>query len=265
MEFAQRIQQLLEMGKSVTRPCDDYYYHAETDTKLQRCTTYLRAGKPFVMGDAWAGSTKIGTDADQIVRDAFVDGIDSLNSYDYKHISQPAFDELRKDTATLINSLEGQWSVYADRVFLLSLENGVAGEVDLLLVNYDTEEVMIVDMKTIRTPSSMPSKMKKYGQQLNTYRAMAEEMMGGYPVKSLYILPVKVTYPAYGDITSTGYMMPWLEVPVYDASIEVNALWKKEKSMTAKEYFDWSNKTKAETNTDADTADWWNDFLDNAK
>ena len=251
--FQERIKNLIDGGQQVSRPEHGRYYELADGTKLSRCTTYLRAGEEFFMPEKWQGASLIGTDCDQMARDYFVEGPETLRSYNYKHLTQDAFNQLLDGLNQLADSLSDEWTVYADRLFLFSRELGVAGEIDLLFVNYLTEEVVVVDLKTVRSPQYMTpgsDKMKKYRQQLNIYREMAEEMMGGYPVKRLFVLPIHVAYPAYGDITTKAQFLDWIDVPNQDVVPAINEAWIANKGMTAAEYL---NKKEE----DADDFDQW--------
>ena len=253
MEFKQRIQQLLSGGRDIDRPADTHYVHIPTGQILNRCTTYLKGGEKFIMPAKWKGASGIGTCVDQMGRDFFVDGPRSLRNNTYEFMTQDAFNQFLTGLDSIKGAL-GEWTVYADRCFLYSLERGVAGEVDLLLVNYTTEEVIIVDMKTVRSPKYMTpgsEKMKNYKKQLNVYRLMAEEMMGGYPVSKLFVLPIHVTYSPYGTITTTAEVLEWMPIDQEDPTDAINELWQKTHNMTAKEYLLHEIKTTEDNN------DWW--------
>ncbi len=252
MEFKEAIAALLQAGTDIERPTDRCYVHVPTGKELMRTTTYLRGGEEFFMPAKWKGASMIGTDCDQIVRDFFVEKRTTLRSYNYDHVTQEAFDAMLQQLADLDSSL-GEWEVFADRLFLYSLELGVAGEIDLLLVNWETEEVIIVDMKTVRSPQYMTpgsDKMKKYNKQLNIYRTMAEELMGGHPVKHLFILPIHVAYPPFGVCTSKAEFLPWMEVDQNDPLPGILDLWQKNMGMTPHEHF-------AKQKTDSEDFDAW--------
>lgn len=248
MEFTQRIERLLSGGKDIDRPTDRCYVHVPTGTELMRTTNYLRGGEKFVMPVKWQGSSLIGTDCDQVCRDYFVEDRSKMQPSDYTHITTAAYNQLMDGLSKVDRGL-GEWTIYADRVFLYSMELGVAGEVDLLLVNEKTEEVVIVDMKTVRSPQYMTpnsDKMKKYNKQLNIYRIMAEEMMGGYPVSKLFILPIHVAYPPFGDVSTKADFLEWIEVNKNDPREDIEKLWVKNHGLTSSEYLEKSKEDAAE-------------------
>ena len=250
--FKEKIEALLQAGQDIDRPTDRCYVHLPSGRELMRTTMYLRGGEKFVMPDKWKGASLIGTDCDQIVRDYFVERRSTLRSYNYEHVTQVAFDSMLQQLDSLNNSLGG-WHVYADRLFLYSLELGVAGEIDLLLVNYETEEVIIVDMKTVRSPQYMTpnsDKMKKYKMQLNIYRTMSEELMDGHPVKSMYILPIHVAYPPYGVVTNKADFLTWMEIEKDNPLEAIEEKWKEVHGMSSAEYL-LHDKEKQE-----DLQDW---------
>lgn len=108
-------------------------------------------------------------------------------------------------------------------MYFYSLELGVAGEVDLLLTNEETEEIWIIDFKTSRAGTKSfgkkyggkASKQVKYRLQLNTYRHMAEEL-SGFPVNRISILPIKVFYEPFQATTSEAYFEPMMDVEILD-------------------------------------------------
>lgn len=212
----------MRLGKEVERAEDEsHYIHMPTGTKLQRCTQWISGGVPLVIPQVWSGCLPIGSMVDQCVRDFFVEGLDQMSAFMYcNHMQFRAYEQLIADLEEFKEKHGETWHVFADRVFLFSLSLGVAGEVDLLLVNKDTGEIWIVDMKTSRGGTASfnkrykknePTKLEKYSLQLNTYRFMAEEM-SGLQIKRLSILPIKVFYPPNGQTTDEAYFEPMMDV-----------------------------------------------------
>jgi hypothetical protein len=220
------VKRLLSLGKEVERAADEsHYVHTPTQTKLQRCTQWISGGIPLVIPDVWKGCLPIGSTVDQCVRDFFVEGVENMSAFMYcNHMQFRAYEQLIDDLKKFKEEYGDGWHVFADRVFLFSLSLGVAGEVDLLLVNKETGELWIVDMKTSRGGTKSftkrykknePTKLEKYGLQLNTYRFMAEEM-SGLQVHRLSILPIKVFYPPNGSQTDESYFEPIFDVEISD-------------------------------------------------
>jgi hypothetical protein len=220
------IKRLLRLGKEVERAEDEsHYIHMPTGTKLQRCTQWISGGVPLVIPQVWSGCLPIGSMVDQCVRDFFVEGLDQMSAFMYcNHMQFRAYEQLIADLEEFKEKHGKTWHVFADRVFLFSLSLGVAGEVDLLLVNKETGEIWIVDMKTSRGGTASfnkrykknePTKLEKYSLQLNTYRFMAEEM-SGLQIKRLSILPIKVFYPPNGQTTDEAYFEPMMDVEFCD-------------------------------------------------
>lgn len=245
-QFNEGLALILKGGQEIERAADEtHYVHLPTGTKLERTTSWLSGGKPFYLPKQWMGCLPIGSEVDQAIRDYFVEGIDYMKYENYsKHITRFAYEQLMEDLVPFGTKLaEDGWTVHADRVYLYSLELGVAGEVDLLLSNEKTKELWICDIKTSRGGLSSftkrwgkaePTKLEKYSLQVNTYRKMAEEM-GGLPVGTLSLLPLKVYYEAYGDITEECYFETEIPVELFDPVEELQkqeeratqALWEK--------------------------------------
>jgi len=220
------IRKLLDLGKEVVRAEDEtHYIHVPTDTKLERCTQWISGGVPLVIPDIWKGCLPIGSEVDQACRDFFVDGEKNISPFMYcKHMQFRAYEQLIADLKVFNEKYASEWYIFADRVFLFSLSLGVAGEVDLLLVNKETGAIWIIDMKTSRGGTKSfdkrykknePTKMEKYTLQLNTYRIMAEEM-SRLQVHNISILPIKVFYPPYGQQTDEAYFEPMFDVEMID-------------------------------------------------
>lgn len=226
-QFNEGLDLILKGGQDIERAADEsHYIHIPTGTKLERTTSWLSGGKPFFLPRQWQGCLPIGSAIDQAIRDYFVEGLDNMKYEDYeKHVTRFAYDQLLEDLVPYAEQLaEDGWTVHADRVYLYSLELGVAGEVDLLLSNEKKKALWICDIKTSRAGLSSftkrwgkqePTKLEKYSLQVNTYRTMAEEM-GGLPVEKLSLLPLKVYYEAYGDITDECYFEKEIEVDLFD-------------------------------------------------
>lgn len=220
------LRKLLRLGKEVERAEDEtHYVHTPTGTELQRCTQWISGGVPLVIPDVWKGCLPIGSMVDQCVRDFFVEGLSEMSAFMYcNHMQFRAYEQLIADLEKFQAEYGGEWHVFADRVFLFSLSLGVAGEVDLLMVNKETGDIWIVDMKTSRGGTKSfekrykkneSTKLEKYTLQLNTYRFMAEEM-SGLQVHRISILPIKVFYPPNGSTTDEAYFEPIIDVDFID-------------------------------------------------
>lgn len=245
-QFNDGLKAILDGGRDIERAADEtHYIHVPTGTKLERTTTWLSDGKPFFLPAQWMGCLPIGSAVDQVIRDYFVDGPESLDYDTYsENVSQGAYDQLMEDLVPYAEKLaEDGWEVHADRVYLYSLDLGVAGEVDLLLSNQKTKQLWICDMKTSRAGLSSfhkrwgkgePTKLQKYSLQVNTYRVMAEEM-GGLPVAKLSLLPLKVWYEAYKASTDECYFEEEILVDISDPLVmkaefkqkQIEATWEK--------------------------------------
>ena len=240
-EFDAGVARLLESGQDVYRHEDEScYIHRETRKRLYRTTTYLAGGVPFNLPRIWEGCLPIGSAADQLARDFFVDGDDAvlfqIQTGEYSpYLTETACMQLLHDLRGMKKTYDEQgWTVHADRVFLYSLGLGVAGEVDFLLTNRKKKQIKIVDMKTSRAglesfdkryKKGEKSKREKYGIQLNIYREMAEEL-SGLPVDTLEIAPFKVYYEKFGHVSNECYFQGDLSVPVdRDVLNTVSEIW----------------------------------------
>ena len=241
-EFDAGVKRLLESGADVYRHADEScYVHTETRRRLYRTTTFLAGGVPFQLPEIWAGCLPVGSMADQLARDFFVEGGDavlfSIQTGAYSpHLTERACMQLLTDLGVIKQKYdEDGWTVHADRVFLYSLGLGVAGEVDFLLTNRKKKKIAVVDMKTSR--AGLPSfdrrykkgektKREKYALQLNVYREMAEEL-SGLPVDTLEIAPFKVFYEPYRSTSDECYFEGFLDVPVdRDVLSTIEDTWK---------------------------------------
>lgn len=241
-DFDIALEKLLSAGEKVYRHEDEScYVHKETRRRLYRTTTFLAGGVPFNLPEIWAGCLPIGSDADQLARDFFVDGdsvtLFNIQSGAYKHLTERACMQCLLDLREWKTQLDEEgWTVHADRVFLWSLKLGVAGEVDFLLSNRKKKQIRIVDMKTSRAgldsfdrryKKGEKSKREKYAIQLNIYREMAEEL-SGMPVKFLDIYPFKVFYEKFRSVTDECYNEGMLKVDLDpDVLAKVEAEWQK--------------------------------------
>jgi hypothetical protein len=227
-EFDERLATLLSAGDDIYRHEDEScYVHKETRKRLYRTTTFLSGGVPFNLPEIWKGCLPIGSDADQLARDYFVEGDDAclfnIQSGTYRHLTERAAMQLLTDLRDYDKAItEEGWVCHADRVFLYSLELGVAGEVDFLFSNRKKKVIAVSDMKTSRAglasfdrryKKGEKSKREKYGLQLNTYRVMAEEL-SGLKVAHLEIAAFKVFYPKFRDVTDECYLETRLPVEI---------------------------------------------------
>lgn len=252
--FKEAISNLLAAGNDIVRAEDEtHYVHVPTGRKLMRTTNYIEGMKPFMCMPEWKGSLGMGSAADQLFRDYFVEGEDYVRDQrnfhgGYAELSDRAVLECLTSVRAF-DAVEVKpygWTVLADRVFLYSLELGVAGEVDLILYKEETREVKIIDMKTVRSPQYISRKVDKYSRQLNTYRVMAEELMGGWDVTDLEILWIKTTYEKYDTVSQTAYLHSILPVESTDRTEDIRAIWQKEKGMNPEEYsFDAPKETES--------------------
>lgn len=234
LKYKNAVKKLLTGSAEIERTEDEkHYIHKPTNTLLERTTSWISGGAPFVLPKIWEGCLPIGSMVDQIVRDFFVDGRREMSPFMYlENVQGMAYVQLLDDLEEFKHKYCPQWTVYADRVFLFSLELGVAGEVDLLLVNEETGQLWIVDMKTSRGGTKTfskrygknePTKLEKYRLQLNTYRFMAEEM-SGLPIDRLSLLPIKVFYPPNGFSTREAYFEPLIDLEFVDPVEERNRI-----------------------------------------
>lgn len=228
-EFDAGVARLLESGQDVYRHADEScYVHRETRKRLYRTTTYLAGGVPFNLPEIWAGCLPVGSMADQLARDFFVDGSDAclfnIQTGEYApHLTERACMQCLHDLTKIKEVYDEQgWTVHADRVFLYSLGLGVAGEVDFLLTNRKKKKIAIVDMKTSRAglesfdrryKKGEKTKREKYAVQLNIYREMVEEL-SGLPVQELSIAPFKVYYEKFRSTTDECYFEGSIPVDV---------------------------------------------------
>lgn len=226
-QFKDAVGRLLQAGQDIERTEDERnYVHLPTGTLLDRTTSWISGNKPFNLPAIWGGALPIGTAVDQACRDYFVEP-EVMSPFRYmENMTERAYTQLKGDLDAWKPTLEG-WECHADRVFLYSLDLGVAGEVDLLLTNEAEEEIWIIDMKTSRGGTASftkrygkePSKQVKYRLQLNTYRYMAEEL-AGFKVHRVTILPIKVFYEPYRSYTDEAYFEPMIDVEILDPIAE---------------------------------------------
>ena len=222
-KFKEGVERLLQAGTDIVRTDDERnYLHVPTGQLLDRTTSWISGNAPFFLPPIWQGALPVGTAVDQACRDFFVEP-EVMSPFRYmENIQERAYQQLVGDLRKWEPNLQG-WDVHADRVYFYSLELGVAGEVDLLLTNEETEEIWIIDFKTSRAGTKSfgkkyggkASKQVKYRLQLNTYRHMAEEL-SGFPVNRISILPIKVFYEPFQATTSEAYFEPMMDVEILD-------------------------------------------------
>lgn len=235
--FSQAIQSLLNAGNDIVRSEDEsHYIHKPTGQKLLRCTQFIEGLKPFGMTpeSPWYGCLAMGTAADQMVRDYFVEGIEYVNKQSQLGVYDALTPAAQIQLASAVRAYDASvvrpqgWKVLADRVYLYSLELGVAGEVDLILYNNTTKEIKIIDMKTVRSPQYIGQKTPKYQRQLNTYRVMAEELMGGHKVTDLEIMWIRTSYEKFDKQSTTAYMHDMMPVDIKDVFEDIGNIWLQE-------------------------------------
>ena len=245
-QFQKGIDKLLAGREFITRPTDANYVYTDPttgeETKLMRCTNFYNAFKEWDGPAGWEYAAKMGTDADQLCRDYFVEGIDYVRAQAsadaYPHLTHTAIVQLVSSIRTYDEAFikPGGWKVLADRVFFYSLELGVAGEVDLLIYNEDTKELRIVDMKTNRSMDSCDRKIReKYRLQLNVYRKMAEEM-SGLEITGLEIMWIATAYDRFDEQTETAFLARMQEVEMEDVIPHIEKTWQKRKGMSFRDY-----------------------------
>jgi hypothetical protein len=164
-KFQKGVELILNGSEQIERAEDgSCYIHKETGQKLDRATSFIRNFEPFYLPPIWAGALPVGTAVDQVIRDFFVEGPERLNYDDYKeNLSKRAFEQLLADLGPFASRLLSEgWRVYGDRVLLFNLAHNVAGEVDLLLVHEEAQEVKILDIKTSRAGLNDASLKKRY-------------------------------------------------------------------------------------------------------
>lgn len=223
-QFKDAVGRLLQAGQDIERTDDERnYVHIPTGTLLDRTTSWISGNKPFNLPEIWRGALPIGSAVDQLCRDYFVEP-EVLSPFRYmENLTLRAYEQCTGDVAEFEKQHLDGWDVHADRVYLYSLDLGVAGEVDLICTNEATEEIWVIDFKTSRGGTASfskkygkePPKQIKYRLQLNTYRYMAEEITG-FPVNRISILPIKVFYEPYRSYTDEAYFEPMIDVEIMD-------------------------------------------------
>jgi len=115
-QFNDGLKAILDGGRDIERAADEtHYIHTPSGTKLERTTTWLSDGKPFFLPAQWMGCLPIGSAVDQVIRDYFVDGPESLKYETYsEHISHGAYEQLMEDLVPYAAQLaEDGWEVHA--------------------------------------------------------------------------------------------------------------------------------------------------------
>lgn len=222
MSSAQIAKIIIKNSEELELSKDGEYYIDKQGNKYLRVTQAIQAayeGHSFDPNSPWAKpSTNIGTGIDELVRDFLsgkiiynkVKGIYEVNGQDLadvypngdskslnmfvgqlrqlqKNIAEQGITIIPRDVTVsgTIESTDGLGSVHSIRV---------AGTLDLL--GYDKEgNWYIYDMKTHRGKEIDQDTKDKYARQVSLYKKLLEQKYG-IKIKSLNIIPIKVSYPA---------------------------------------------------------------------
>lgn len=198
---------------------ETYYINKKTRQKAMRVTQVIaadREGESFDPDSPWATpSTNIGTGIDELVRDYLSGRIKEEEGeflVDGEPLNKVYPNATKKALNSFVNAIKAfKESEVSKGINLISRDvtvNGTVSTIDgagevhkvnvvgtLDLLGYDKDgNWYIYDMKTHRGTID-EAKKAKYERQVTLYKKLLEEKYG-IKIKSLSIIPIKVTYPA---------------------------------------------------------------------
>jgi hypothetical protein len=189
----------------------------------QRTKDYLVDGVSYqrvsnVIGTTYTGepdksATTAGNTVDSLVRSFFTEGETPVHSD--INISKDAFDDLMRALGEVKKNIDNKGlKVLANNIIVWDDGNGVAGEVDLFVLNPKTGNIQIWDVKTSKASTQSKaytkvwkgngierSKRQQHEAQLSAYKRLVENQYG-VRVEKIAIFPFQVKYNKRGKITS---------------------------------------------------------------
>jgi hypothetical protein len=134
--------------------------------------------------------------------------------FDEKIITREAYDNLFGPEGYLTSVKErvdnGELYIASNRIKLFDLNAQVAGEIDLLVIDRKTGEVIIVDVKTgnkdkwdgFNDPKNKYSKAEEYALQLNAYANILYNMTG--ISAEVRLLPIEISFDSENEKIQTA-------------------------------------------------------------
>ena len=176
-------------------------------------TSYKRVSnviKSTFSGEPNKQAVKAGNTVDDLVRSFFTEGETPV--HDDTLMSKDAYDSLIKDLQAVQKSIDDKGlTVLANNIVVWDDASGVAGEVDLLVLNPETGNIQIWDIKTSKASTKSPSytkvwkgngiersKKQQHQAQLSAYKRIIENQYG-MEVEKIAIFPFKVDYRPRGN------------------------------------------------------------------
>ena len=189
----------------------------------QRTKDYLIDGVSYqrvsnVIGTTYSGepdksAIKAGNTVDGLVRAFFTDG--EVPVHTDIDMSKDAFDDLMRALGEVKKKIDAKGlRVLANNIIVWDDGSGVAGEVDLFVLNPETGNIQIWDVKTSKASTKTGaytkvwkgngierSKKQQHEAQLSAYKRLVENQYG-VRVEKIAIFPFQVKYNKRGKITS---------------------------------------------------------------
>lgn len=189
----------------------------------QRTKDYLIDGVSYqrvsnVIGTTYSGepdksAIKAGNTVDGLVRAFFTDG--EVPVHTDIDMSKDAFDDLMRALGEVKKKIDAKGlRVLANNIIVWDDGSGVAGEVDLFVLNPKTGNIQIWDVKTSKASTKTGaytkvwkgngierSKKQQHEAQLSAYKRLVENQYG-VRVEKIAIFPFQVKYNKRGKITS---------------------------------------------------------------
>jgi ribosomal protein S8 len=181
----------------------DYTFNAvSTEGVFDKFNTLKQELEPIVADRAYDEATEAGNYIDKAIKELFAG---KQPVFDPAKITEEAFNQLFGDNGYLAKIKEmvdtGQYYVVSEGLRVYDEEVGIAGEIDLLLVD-QTGKMFIVDVKTgkenkwagYNDPTSVHNKKKiENTYQQAAYARLLQNMFPGLEV-NVGILPIQITY-----------------------------------------------------------------------
>ena len=188
----------------------------------QKKKNYIIDGEAYkrvsnVIGTTYTGkeypdAIKAGNTVDGLVRSFFTEGETPV--HDDTEISKESFDKLMKALGEIKDQIDNQGlRVMSNNIIVWDDGSGVAGEVDLLVLNPKTGKIQIWDIKTGKSRTTSKSydrkwkgndlersKRDQHTAQLSAYKRLVENQYG-IEVEKIAILPFYVGYSKSGRLS----------------------------------------------------------------
>tara|TARA_R110000824_G_scaffold71882_4_gene183857 strand:- start:4260 stop:12782 length:8523 start_codon:yes stop_codon:yes gene_type:complete len=184
----------------------DYIVDGESYKRVSNVigTTYTGKGYPDAI--------KAGNIVDSLVRSFFTEGETPVHND--QEITKESFDSLMKALGAVKEQIDQLGlTVMSNNIITWDDSSGVAGEVDLLVLNPKTGKIQIWDIKTSKTRTTSKaynrkwkgnelerSKKDQHSIQLSAYKRLIENQYG-IEVEKIAIFPFYINYNKAGRIT----------------------------------------------------------------